>query len=430
MNTLLLELAGLGIYIDILEDPAVNKLVSLLKLLDCGSADPEEIIRDYSGIYAVLLKNGCENFYQYVENLSYQDENIFTLSCERREINAGDPLAKQAAVELGILEKLARVSCTEIKNRIKKKFSGNMSVERITDLLPDWNAADENIRKKDWGSDVDKRIEWHGKNGTGLFCRYSFFVYDGITQSFVPVKNPDPITLDRLYLVERQKELAVKNTRIFLSGKTANNILFYGDRGTGKSSMVKAIANEFCRDGLRLIEVPKKYLEQLPKITSMLSGRGLKFILFIDDIAFDNSESEYTALKAVLEGGIEHRPDNILLYATTNRRHIVKERFSERTGLYSDNPDDEVRARDAVQEKLSLSDRFGITIVFSSPVKKEYLEIVHRMAEDRNIEIDPVLLEQKAMQWELAYNGMSPRTARQFIDWLQGEMELEINQVM
>lgn len=159
----------------------------------------------------------------------------------------------------------------------------------------------------------------------------------------------------------------------------------------------------------------------------MLSGRGLKFILFIDDLAFDSAESEYTALKAVLEGGIEHRPDNILLYATTNRRHIVKEKFSEREGLYSDNSDDEIRARDAIQEKLSLADRFGITIVFTSPAKKEYLQIVHKMAEESDIKIDPALLEQKAMQWELAYNGMSPRTARQFIDWLKGEMELELD---
>lgn len=224
--------------------------------------------------------------------------------------------------------------------------------------------------------------------------------------------------------MDRQKETAVKNTKIFLSGKTANNILFYGDRGTGKSSMVKALANEFGDKGLRLVEVPKRYLDRIPGLTSMLAGRGLRFILFIDDLAFGNNEEEYTALKAVLEGGIEHRPQNILLYATTNRRHIVKERFSERDGLYSDNPDDEIRARDAMQEKLSLSDRFGITIVFSSPVKKEYLQIVHKMAEERNITIDPELLEQKAMQWEMAYNGMSPRTARQFIDWLEGELAL------
>jgi len=424
MNTLLLELAGLGIYVNILEDKAVKKLTDLLKMLCSESYAPEEAIRTYSDIYAFLLQQNCENFYKYIEELSFQDENIFTLSCEKGEIGIDAPLAKQAAVELGILQKLAEVSCIDIKNRIKEKFSDNSAINQVIENLPDWNDSFEKKKASRWGAEVDKRISWHRKNGTGLFCRHFFFIYDGGTQRLVPVKNPDTITLDKLYLVDRQKEMAVKNTRIFLAGKTANNILFYGDRGTGKSSMVKALANEFCHHGLRLVEIPKRYLDQMPRITSMLSGRGLKFILFIDDLAFDNNEEEYTALKAILEGGIEHRPDNILLYATTNRRHIVKERFSDRTGLYSDNPDEEIRARDAIQEKLSLSDRFGITIVFSSPAKKEYLQIVHKMAEDRKLKIDPALLEQKAMQWEMAYNGMSPRTARQFIDWLVGEMDL------
>ena len=423
MNNLLLELAGLGIYINILEDMAVKKLIGLLKLLGRGSADPEEVIRTYSEVFSSLLQNNCTSFYQHIENLSLQDENIFTLSCEKGEINSGDPLAKQAAVELGILQKLAGVSCIDIKNKIKEKFSDNNEVNTVVDNLPDWNPTGKTNVNNKWDEEVDKRISWHRKNGTGLFCRHFFFIYDGNAQRLVPVKNPDPITLDKLYLVDAQKETALKNTRIFLSGKTANNILFYGDRGTGKSSMVKALANEFCHQGLRLVEVPKRYLDQMPRITSMLSGRGLKFILFIDDLSFDNDEGEYAALKAVLEGGIEHRPDNILLYATSNRRHMVKEKFSDRAGLFSDNSDDEVRARDAIQEKLSLSDRFGITIVFSSPLKKEYLQIVHKMAEDRNIKIDPALLEQKAMQWEIAYNGMSPRTARQFMDWLEGEMD-------
>lgn len=427
MSTLLLELASLSIYVDILDDRAVKKLVELLKLLNCESADPEDVIRTYSEIYAALLQNNCENLYQHIENLSYQDENIFTLSCEKGRLDIDDAMTKQAALELGILQKLAKVSCIDIKNKIRKKFSGNAAINQVIDNLPDWNIISRVNPDTRWNSDMEKRISWHRKNGAGLFSKHVFFIYDGIAQTLVPVKNPDPITLDKLYFVDSQKEMAVKNTLIFLSGKTANNILFYGDRGTGKSSMVKALANEFWHKGLRIVEVPKRHLDQVPKITSLLSGRGLKFILFIDDLAFDNNEEEYTALKAVLEGGIEHRPDNILLYATTNRRHIVKERFSERAGFYSDNPDDEVRARDAMQEKLSLSDRFGITIVFSSPAKKEYLQIVHKMAEDSNIKMDPALLEQKAMQWELAYNGMSPRTARQFIDWLKGEMDLNIH---
>jgi predicted AAA+ superfamily ATPase len=187
--------------------------------------------------------------------------------------------------------------------------------------------------------------------------------------------------------------------------------------------MVKALANAFFEDGLRLIEIPKKYLDQIPQITSLLSVRGMKFILFIDDLAFDNNEEKYTALKAALEGGIEHKPSNVLLYATSNRRHLVKESFADRKGIYSDNPDDEIRARDSLQEKLSLADRFGITIIFSSPLKKEYLQFVCKMAEEENIDMDQTLLAQKAMQWEMAYNGMSARTARQFINWLKAEKD-------
>lgn len=423
-DVLLPELASLSIYIEILEDTAVKKLLELLKLLCEDLNDDEKVIKTYSEIYAVLLKNDCRSFYRHIENLVLQDENIFTLSCERHEMDISDPLTEQAAAELDILQRLAEVSCADIKNKMREKFY-NPEIIRIIDSLPDWNVNPEKKMNMRWGADTRKRISWHKNNGAGIFSQHVFFIYDGIAQRLVPVRNPDPITLDRLYFVDKQKEMAVNNTKMFLSGKKANNILFYGDRGTGKSSMVKAIANEFCRQGLRLIEVPKRYLNQIPYITSLLSGRGLKFILFIDDLAFENNEDEYTALKAVLEGGIEHRPDNILLYATTNRRHIIKESFSDRNGIYSDNHDDEVRARDALQERLSLSDRFGITLVFSSPVKKEYLQIVHKMAEERNIKIDPALLEQKAMQWEMAYNGMSPRTARQFIDWLEGEIALE-----
>lgn len=416
------ELASLSIYINVLEDKAVRSISKLLRLLNSKSSNSEEVIKTYSEVYASLLLNNCKNFYQHIEKLIFRNENIFTLSCEKQKVDINDPLAKQAAKELGILQRLAQIRCGDIKTKMKELFHEDKAINRIIENLPDWNILCNNNTR--WDNEIDSIISWHKKNGAGLFSEHVFFIYDGTSKTLCPVKNPDPIRLDRLYLVDRQKEMAVKNTKIFLSGKPANNILFYGDRGTGKSSMVKAVANEFHQQGLRLVEVPKRYLKEIPQITSQLSDRGLKFILFIDDLAFENNEEEYTALKAVLEGGIEHRPDNILLYATTNRRHIVKERFSDRAGLQSDNLDDEVRARDSMQEKLSLSDRFGITIVFSSPAKREYLQIVHKMAAEKNIKIESDLLEQKAMQWEMAYNGMSPRTARQFIDWLEGEMHL------
>jgi predicted AAA+ superfamily ATPase len=424
MDILLPKLASLGIYKTILEDVAVSRVVTLLELLHDETTDVVTKIKTYSEIYSFILENNCRCLYEYVENLTFQDENAFTLLCEKQEIKVDNPLIKQAAAELDILQNLSTINCMQIKKRMSQGQSSEIS--QIIDNLPNWNCYEEKEAMQ-WGKKIEERTKWHRDNGAGLFAKHAFFSYDGECRTLQPVTNPDPIMLDKLYLVDSQKDMAIKNTKIFLSGRAANNILFYGDRGTGKSSMVKAIANECYHQGLRLVEVPKKYLEQMPVIISLLSDRGLKFVLFIDDLAFENNEEEYTALKAVLEGGIEHRPRNILIYATSNRRHIIKETFSDRKGLISDNPDDEVRARDAMQEKLSLSDRFGITIVFSSPIKKEYLQIVHKMAQEEGIDIEPALLEQKAMQWEMAYNGMSPRTARQFINWLKGELSINNN---
>ncbi len=450
---LLLELAGICLYRSLLKDKPVAGLVSLLRLLQDDNADMESIITAWSEISAGLFQMDITSFYQHVQNLVCIDENAFTLACERHEATLESPLTHQAASDLKVLEKLASIQCAELKMKMKEKVRGNLEVYRLIDALPDWNpqptpAEDESeqnaritLQKPSSANDKQEpetrirtqvqqsisagdegmaaRIIWHQKNGAGLLSAHSFFIWDGT--SVKPVINPDPVTLDKLYLLDSQKELAVKNTKLFISGKAANNILFYGDRGTGKSSLVKALANEFSNEGLRLIEIPKKHLEQIPMITAELCGRGLSFIFFIDDLSFENNEEKFTALKAVLEGGLEYKPGNILLYATSNRRHLVKESFADRRGIISDNPEEEIRARDGIQEKLSLSDRFGITIVFSSPLKKEYLQIIHKMAEEENLHTDPAILEQKAMQWEMAYNGMSPRTARQFIHWMKAE---------
>lgn len=410
---LLLELAGICLYRNILKDKPVQELVTLLKLLQDDGAGMESIIAAWSGISAELFRMNTASIHVHIQNLVRHDENPFTLSCEKSEADRAASLTHQAVSDLRVLEKLASIRCGDIKKKIKERVRSNLEVYRLIDALPDWNP--QTMPPLD--EEIPKRIHWHEKNGAGLLSAHAFFIWDGASLS--PVINPDPVTLDKLYLLENQKEMAVKNTKMFLSGKAANNILFYGDRGTGKSSLVKALANQFSNEGLRLVEVPKKHLEQIPVITAELSGRGLKFILFVDDLAFENNEEKFTALKAVLEGGLEYRPANILLYATSNRRHLVKESFTERKGIYSDNPDEEIRARDGLQEKLSLADRFGITIVFSSPLKKEYLQVIRKMAEEENLQTDPVLLEQKAMQWEMAYNGMSPRTARQFINWMK-----------
>jgi predicted AAA+ superfamily ATPase len=223
---------------------------------------------------------------------------------------------------------------------------------------------------------------------------------------------------------EAERARVIENTLQFLKGFPANNALFYGDRGTGKSSTVKALLNEYYSQGLRMIEVPKTYLTDFPLIISLLKNRPEKFIIFVDDLAFEESGENYNALKAVLEGGLENRPNNVLIYATSNRRHLVKESFKDRAGLQSNNQDDEVRAADNIQEKLSLSDRFGITVTFAAPSQNKYLQIVEGIAEKRNLKFDKEKLYQEALKWQMRYNGRSPRTAKQFIDWVEGSQGL------
>ncbi len=227
---------------------------------------------------------------------------------------------------------------------------------------------------------------------------------------------------------QNERSMVIANTLQFLKGYPSNNVLLYGDRGTGKSSTVKAILNEYHTQGLRMLEVPKASLADFPLIIRHLKDRTQKFIIFVDDLVFGDNEENYTSLKAVLEGGIESKTSNILIYATSNRRHLVKEYFSERAGLQSGNHNEEVHAGDSMQEKLSLADRFGISVVFSSPDQKRFLKIVAGIAVSRNLKIDKERLEKEALQWTLSYNERSARTARQFVDWIEGNDAIKDSQ--
>jgi predicted AAA+ superfamily ATPase len=259
-----------------------------------------------------------------------------------------------------------------------------------------------------------------------MFARYGAFVWESIEgkSCLRGIEVPDPIRLSDFIGYEQERLEVIENTEKFLKGLPANNVLLYGDRGTGKSSTVKAIVNEYREMGLRIIEIPRKHLVDFPAVIRQIKGRKCKFIIFVDDLAFEDSEESYTVLKSILEGGVENRPDNVLIYATSNRRHLIKEKFSDRAGFRSDDPDDEIRAQDTMQEKLSLSERFGITVIFSSPDKKRYLGIVEGLAAQRGINIDRDRLQKEAMKWELMYNGRSARTAKQFVDWLEGNERL------
>lgn len=256
--------------------------------------------------------------------------------------------------------------------------------------------------------------------GVGKFGLHKAFrvVHSAEAVKIKPITNTEHVYLDQLIGYEIQKKKLIDNTKAFVEGRKANNCLMFGDAGTGKSSSVKAILNEFYSQGLRMIEVYKHQFQDLPSIIEQVKNRNYKFIIYMDDLSFEEFEVEYKYLKAVIEGGLEKRPDNVLIYATSNRRHLVREKFSDK-----EERRDDLHASDTVQEKLSLVARFGVTIFFSAPAPKEFKHIVETLAKRHGISMPLEELYLEANKWELSHGGLSGRTAQQFITHLLGSEE-------
>ncbi len=234
---------------------------------------------------------------------------------------------------------------------------------------------------------------------------------------FLPINNMDRVMLDDLIGYEIQKKKLVDNTRAFVEGRKANNVLLFGDSGTGKSTSVKAIVNQFYKDGLRMIEIYKHQFQDLSNVIAKIKNRNYRFIIYMDDLSFEEFETEYKFLKAVIEGGVETRPENILIYATSNRRHLIKETWNDRDDVEVDNG---IHRSDTMEEKLSLVNRFGVTISYSKPTQKEYFHIVTELAGKAGIKMPEDKLKAEANKWELSHGGISGRTAQQFIHYIQG----------
>lgn len=264
----------------------------------------------------------------------------------------------------------------------------------------------------DWSDRLSELATHYRQWGVGLWGQYACFRWqNGALQG---VAHPDPIQLDQLVGYADPKAVLVQNTEFLLQGYPAQNILLYGSRGSGKSSLIKALPNTYASRGLRLLEVPKSELHHLPQIVEQIRSSPQKFILFVDDLSFEEDDDTFKSLKVVLEGNLTPRPTNLVVYATTNRRHLVRELTDDRP-----RPQDatEIHAWDTLQEKLSFSDRFGLTLTFEPADQKTYLEMVHHLAHQAPLAIDPADLEFQAKQWATRHNGRSGRTARQFIDW-------------
>lgn len=350
----------------------------------------------------------------YICMLIAESENRFSIMSEKGSLDGN--IRKIAIREMEELKKLYSLQWDRIERIFRSTNASVCCMKQEYEHIMQTRYRDK-IRlalESDTAADAaDKLKDYYGEYGCGLFEKYEAFVWDD--ETLIGVKNYDKITFDQLIGYERQKEALIENTEFFLKGYRANNVLLYGDRGTGKSSCVKALLNQFKDSKLKLISLNKNHIKQLYKIIESIADRGCKFIIFIDDLSFEDTEIGYKHFKSMIDGGIESQPPNILIYVTSNRRNLIKEIWRDR------GDDGEVHGNDGMQERLSLADRFGLSISFTSPDKETYLNIVRGIAEQEKLLVDGSLLIEEALRWDIRQKGRSGRAARQFINYIHAK---------
>ncbi len=330
---------------------------------------------------------------EYVVSVLANDENVLS-ELVRSGKTIGDDLCKCAMLDIEAIY-------TRLFNaKIKYSRSGNNPGF--------YEGYAESIRKmtQSVGAEqlLERLVKHYAALGTGLLAKYIAFRFDGELKG---IANSDKTTFDEIVGMDHQKKVLVENTKAFVEGKFANNVLLFGDRGTGKSSSVKALLNMFAKDGLRVIELPKSAITKIPELTKRLEESPHKYILFLDDLTFERHDTEYRALKIAMEGQLQATANNVLVYATSNRRHLIRETWADRDG-------GEVHVNDNKQEMLSLAERFGISLFFPAPDSKQYIEIVRVLLERNGIEMTEEI-KKEAVRWEMNYGGKSGRCAKQFV---------------
>ena len=419
---MLLRARGLAVFRGVLDSDVGRDFLALLGLLATEHPDPE-VVADVSGrIWKELaVASGAllpDAWQSHLVECVLDGEHPFGLAAERERIEPS--LLDQASRDLRTLQALFDLDTGTLIRAVEKaipELAGVWApISRLVDgpgTSPRRALAEKLAAADDWGDLAETLAGHYALHGAGLFGCYRAFRWEDGRLRAVP--HPDGGCLSTLIGYERAREPLLRNTERLLAGLPSHHALLYGPPGTGKSSTVKAVLNEYADSGLRLVELSKKDLKELAGVLEALRGRGLYFILFVDDLSFEEDEVEYKALKALLEGSIEEPPRNVRVYATSNRRNLIRERFSDREDA------DDVHGRDTMQEKLSLAARFGLRLTFPSPDQKRYLEIVSGVAEDRGIEIPPDELRERALLWDRWHAGRSGRTARQFVDELEAE---------
>ncbi|MCH4239076.1 MAG: ATP-binding protein [Oscillospiraceae bacterium] len=396
-------MASLSIYKGILQRTVPKALYRLL-----WAQSRETFLRAWGEFFAALCeRDSSESFAEHLTGTALYDENGFSLAAAAGKNTFAPSMMDAVQRDLQIILGLAQLSPDDI-----------LADSGFEDLppLPRWKCGKPVEMLSGLPSEYLPRMaEYYRKNGCGMYARYRAFIWRD--KKILPVAHPDPQKMSDLKGYEVQRGLAVDNTVAFLRNLPANNCLLYGDRGTGKSSTVKALLNEYSTEGLRVIEMPKEYLMDFPYLVDQIAAIPMHFIIFIDDLSFSKQDGTYAALKSVLQGGLAAKPANSLIYATSNRRHLLRESFSDREG-------DDVHRNDTMQESLSLSDRFGLTINFINPDKAHFLDIVAQLAHQRGLDDCLPQLETGAERWATMHGGRSPRVAQQYIRDAEAKVRL------
>ena len=389
-------LLGLTTCRDLLREPLMVKVRALLDALDAG--DGEGALDAYTEIFYGLRQAGKAGLGDWLWDRLRYTESPYPALLDR---GGSDPALEGAARrDVDTLSQLAGLDCGAL-------------IAEMTALLPEEFGPVLTALPR-WDNTVPFTFEdltgFYRVHGAGLFARYRAFLWS--EGALIPVAEPDTPQEEEMMGYGLQREQVIANTRAFLAGKRVNDVLLYGDSGTGKSATVKTLLSIPGFEALRLIEIQKDGLRGMPELIRSLSGRKQRFILFIDDLAFDQDDHTYSVVKTILEGGLERRPANVAIYATSNRRLLVRQTFSDRQG-------DEVDRQETIQEKTALSDRFGLRIPYLALSKGEFLDLVQSLAAQRGLPMDPEELRRRAIQWDMRFPSRTPRGARQFLASLQ-----------
>ena len=392
LNVLRAALKGVSAYRNIMDTEVMRQVKDLLDALCAGEG--EQALDAYTALFCQLRQEGFMGLGDWLwDQLRYRS-SPYGLLAEREGC---DPALENAARrEVETLVLLAGTDCDVFVEAMGPLLGKEYSSVLVR--LPRWKAHAP--------FSFESLTAFYREHGCGWFARYRAFVWD--RGELIPVEDPDCPRPEELLGYELQRYQVIGNTKSMLEGNQVNNVLLFGDGGTGKSATVKSMLYRPGFEDLRLIEVQKQGLGDMPSLIRTLAGRRQKFILFIDDLAFDQDDNTYSVMKSILEGGLERRPANVAIYATSNRRHLVRQSFSDRAG-------DEVDAFETIAEKTALAERFGLRIPYLTMSKGEYLALVEHLAQLAGVEMEKDLLHAQAMTWEIRHAGRTPRTARQFI---------------